>query len=75
MAFGAYFNADIGFSRTDFYLIATRTPNAGIGVIRMNAVFHCIFNPLKLNSLNSRPAVASKKRKFFKTAEFAPKNE
>ena len=49
MAFGAYFNADIGFGRTDLDLVATRTPYAGIGVVRMNAVFHSIFNPLKLN--------------------------
>jgi hypothetical protein len=49
MAFGAYFNADIGLGRTDLYLVAARTPYAGISVIRMNAVFHCIFNPLKLN--------------------------
>jgi hypothetical protein len=49
MAFGAYFNADIGLGRTDLYLVATRTTYAGISVIRMNAVFHGIFNPLKLN--------------------------
>jgi hypothetical protein len=49
MAFGAYFNADIGLGRTDLYLVATRTAYAGISVIRMNAVFHGIFNPLKLN--------------------------
>jgi hypothetical protein len=49
MAFGAYFNADIGLGRTDLDLVATRTPYAGISVIRMNAVFHGIFNPLKLN--------------------------
>jgi hypothetical protein len=49
MAFGAYFNADIRFGRTDLYLVATRTTYAGISVIRMNAVFHGIFNSLKLN--------------------------
>ena len=49
MAFGAYFNADIGLGRTDLYLVATRTTYAGISVFRMNAVFHCIFNPQKLN--------------------------
>jgi hypothetical protein len=49
MAFGAYFNSDIGLGRTDLYLVATRTPYTGISVIRMNAVFHGIFNPLKLN--------------------------
>jgi len=49
MAFGAYFHADIGFGRTNLYLVAARTPYAGISVIRMNAVFHGIFNPLKLN--------------------------
>ena len=49
MAFGAYFNADIGLGRSDLYLVATRTAYAGISVIRMNAVFHGIFNPLKLN--------------------------
>jgi hypothetical protein len=49
MAFGAYFNADIRLGRTDLYLVATRTTYAGISVIRMNAVFHGIFNPLKLN--------------------------
>jgi hypothetical protein len=48
MAFGAYFNADIGLGRTDLDLVATRTPYAGISVVRMNAVFHSIFNPLKL---------------------------
>ncbi len=48
MAVGAYFNADIRLSRTDLYLIATRTTYACISVIRMNAVFHGIFNPLKL---------------------------
>ena len=47
-AFGAYFNADIGLGRTNLYLVATRTPDAGIRIIRMNAVFHGIFNPLKL---------------------------
>ena len=45
MAFGTYFNADIGLGRADLYLIAARTPYAGISVIRMNAVFHGIFNP------------------------------
>ena len=49
VAFGAYFNADIRLRRTDFDLVATGTSYAGISVIRMNAVFHCIFNPLKLN--------------------------
>ena len=48
MTFGAYFNADIGLGRTNLYLVATRTPYAGISVVRMNAVFHSIFNPLKL---------------------------
>jgi hypothetical protein len=46
MAFGAYFNTDIGLGRTDLYLVATRTPYAGISVVRMNAVFHDFFNPL-----------------------------
>ena len=49
MAFGAYFNADIGLGRTDLYLVATCTSYAGISVVRMYAVFHSIFNPLKLN--------------------------
>jgi hypothetical protein len=49
MAFGAYFNADIGLGRTNLYIVATRTVYAGISVIRMNAAFHGIFNPLKLN--------------------------
>jgi hypothetical protein len=49
MAFRAYFNADIGLGRTDLYLVATCTSDAGISVIRMNAAFHGIFNPLKLN--------------------------
>jgi hypothetical protein len=49
MAFGAYFNADIRLGRTDLNLVATRTTYTGISVIRMNAVFHGIFNPLKLN--------------------------
>ena len=49
MALGAYFNADIGLGRADLYLVAARTPYAGISVIRMNAVFHDTFNPLKLN--------------------------
>ena len=48
MALGAYFNSDIGLGRTNLYLVATRTPDAGIRIIRMNAVFHGIFNPLKL---------------------------
>jgi hypothetical protein len=47
MAFGAYFNADIGLGRTNLYLVATRTSYAGISVVRMNAVFHSIFNLLK----------------------------
>ena len=47
MTFGAYFNADIGFGRTDLYLIATRAPYAGISVIRMYAVFHVISTPIK----------------------------
>jgi hypothetical protein len=51
MAFGAYFNADIGPGRTDLYLVAARTPYAGISVIRMNAVFHDFFNPRKLIDL------------------------
>ena len=51
MAFGAYFNADIGFGRTDFYLVATRTSYAGIGVIRMNGVFHGSFNLPKIDDL------------------------
>ena len=46
MTFGAYFNTDIGFGRTDLYLVATGTPYAGISVVRMNAVFHDFFNPL-----------------------------
>jgi hypothetical protein len=49
MAFGAYFHADIGFGRTNLYLVAARTPYAGISVIRMNAVFHDFFNPLNLD--------------------------
>ena len=49
MAFGAYFNADIGLGRTDLYLVAARTPYTGISVIRMNAVFHDFFNPLNLD--------------------------
>jgi hypothetical protein len=49
MAFGAYFDADIGLGRTDLYHVATRTPDAGISVIRMNAALHGIFNSLKLN--------------------------
>jgi hypothetical protein len=49
MAFGAYLNADIGLGRTDLYLVAARTTYTGISVIRMNAVFHGIFNPLKFN--------------------------
>ena len=51
MAFGAYFNADIGPSRPDLYLVATRTPYARISVIWMNAVFHDFFNPLNLIGL------------------------
>ena len=49
MAFGAYFNADIGLGRTDLYLVAARTPYAGISVIRMNAVFHNFLNPLNFD--------------------------
>jgi hypothetical protein len=49
MAFGAYFNADIGPGRTNLYLVAARTPYAGISVIRMNVVFHDFFNPLNLD--------------------------
>ena len=49
MALGAYFNANIGFCRTDLYLVAARTPYAGISVIRMNAVFHNFLNPLNLD--------------------------
>jgi hypothetical protein len=51
MTFGAYFNADIGLGRTDLYLVAARTPYAGISVIRMNAVFHDFFNPPKFRRL------------------------
>jgi hypothetical protein len=51
MAFGAYFNADIGPGRTNLYLVAARTPYAGISVIRMNVVFHDFFNPRKLIDL------------------------
>jgi hypothetical protein len=54
MAFGTYFNADIGLGRTDLYLVAARTPYTGISVIRMNAVFHDFFNPLKLVDLSCR---------------------
>ena len=58
MTFGAYFNADIGFGRTNLYLVATRAPYAGISVVRMNAVFHVFSTPLidlKLSIFNSPP--------------------
>jgi hypothetical protein len=62
MTFGAYFNADIGLGRTNLYIVATRTVYAGISVIRMNAVFHGIFNPLKLNVSECLPCHAAKIR-------------
>ncbi len=62
MAFGAYFNADIGLGRTNLYIVATRTVYPGISVIRMNAAFHGIFNPLKLNVSECLPCHAAKIR-------------
>jgi hypothetical protein len=61
MAFGAYFNADIGLGRTDLYLVATCTSYAGISVVRMYAVFHSIFNPLKLKVSEYLPCRAVRK--------------
>ena len=55
MAFGAYFNADIGLGRTDLYLVAARTPYASISLIRMNVVFHDFFIPLDLDVLKCLP--------------------
>ncbi len=46
MTFGAYFITDIRFGRTDLYLIAACTSYARFIVLRMNSVFHVIYNPL-----------------------------
>jgi len=61
VAFGAYFNADIGLGRTDLYLVATCTSYAGISVVRMYAVFHSIFNPLKLKVSEYLPCRSGRK--------------
>jgi hypothetical protein len=46
MAFGTYFNTDIGFGRANLEFISTCTSNIGIGIIRMDFLFHDTFNPL-----------------------------
>jgi hypothetical protein len=46
MAFGAYFNTDIGFGGADFYFIAACASYAGYIILRMNSLFHYNFNPL-----------------------------
>jgi hypothetical protein len=45
MTFGADFNTDIRFGRTDLYLIAACTSYARFMVLRMNSVFHVICTP------------------------------
>ena len=50
MTFGADFNTDIRFGRTDLYLIAACTSYARFIVFRMNSVFHVIYNPLYSNN-------------------------
>ena len=72
MAFGAYFNADIGLGRADLYLVATRTPYAGISVIRMNAVFHGIFNPPKIKCLGMSALPWRLKKQSTGASEFTP---
>jgi hypothetical protein len=74
MAFGAYFNTDIGLGRTDLDLIAARTPYAGIGVVRMNAVFHSIFNPLKFKSIGISAPPGRVKKVILRGFRIYPEN-
>jgi hypothetical protein len=74
MAFGAYFNADIGLGRTDLDLVATRTPYAGIGVVRMNAVFHSIFNPLILKVSEYLPQPGQIKKEILRGFRIYPED-
>ncbi len=73
MTFGAYFNANIGLGRTNLYIVATCTVYVGISVIRMNAVFHGNFNPLKLNVSECLPCHTAKIKQFFGASEFTPR--
>ena len=50
MAFGTYFNTDVGFGRADLDFISTCTSYIGIGIFRMNSLFHDTINPS--NKLN-----------------------
>ena len=47
VAFGANFDADVLFSRSDFQHITTGALNGGLMVLRMNVSFHFISTPLK----------------------------
>jgi len=48
MTLGTNFNTDIGFGRANFDLIAASTSNIGLGIFRMNLLFHNGFNPLQI---------------------------
>jgi hypothetical protein len=62
MAFGANFNTNIGFGRTDFDLIATCASDAGVGVFWVDSVFHGSFNPHYDFLVTSMPNLKSKDR-------------
>jgi hypothetical protein len=49
MAFGTYFNTDIGFGGANLDFVATCTSDVGVGIFRMNSIFHDTLNPLKIN--------------------------
>jgi hypothetical protein len=49
MAFGTYFNTDIGFGRANLDFIPTCASYIGAGIFRMNSLFHDIFNLPAIN--------------------------
>jgi hypothetical protein len=58
MAFGTYFNTDIGFGRANLDFISTCTSNIGSGIIRMDSLFHDTFKPPQNNfiyNVSGRP--------------------